>query len=163
MTRHAVSPYPAPSPSTHPDGECAGRATCAADNGRESQVRWAELAISHVLRGGVLLSLAIVVIGAALTFIQHPNYLDSASAYKHLISRQAPVPRTLGGVLHGVAHLRGEAVVGLGLVVLLLTPVVRVAISILLFLTQGDRTYVVITTVVLALLVASFMLGRVEH
>jgi uncharacterized membrane protein len=43
---------------------------------------------------------------------------------------------------------------------LIATPVLRVAISVLAFVYQRDRTFVVITTVVLALLLTSFVLGR---
>ena len=47
-----------------------------------------------------------------------------------------------------------------GLLLLILTPVVRVAVSILAFRAQRDRTYVLITSAVLVLLLLSFVLGR---
>ena len=48
-----------------------------------------------------------------------------------------------------------------GLLVLIATPVLRVAVSILAFWQEGDRKFVLITSVVLALLLASFLLGKV--
>jgi uncharacterized membrane protein len=44
--------------------------------------------------------------------------------------------------------------------VLVATPVARVALSIAVFARQRDRTYVVITSIVLGLLLLSFALGR---
>jgi uncharacterized membrane protein len=41
-----------------------------------------------------------------------------------------------------------------------LTPVLRVALSILLFLAQRDRTYVLITSTVLLLFLISFVIGK---
>lgn len=48
----------------------------------------------------------------------------------------------------------------IGLFVLIATPVVRVGVSVVLFLHQRDRKFVLITLLVLVLLLASFLLGR---
>jgi uncharacterized membrane protein len=63
-------------------------------------------------------------------------------------------------VIRGLEHSQGRAIVMAGLLLLIATPVVRVAISVLAFVYQRDRTFVVITSVVLALLLTSFALGR---
>jgi uncharacterized membrane protein len=47
-----------------------------------------------------------------------------------------------------------------GLLLLIATPVLRVAVSILAFVYQRDRAFVAITSIVLALLLTSFVLGR---
>ena len=52
------------------------------------------------------------------------------------------------------------AILALGLIVLLLTPVARVAISIFAFARERDWLYVGITTLVLLILLMSFLLGR---
>jgi uncharacterized membrane protein len=113
-----------------------------------------------VLRAGVLLSLAAIVAGVVLTFAQNPSYLHSAGSYRHLTSRRAPIPHSINTVIDGVSRFRGEAVVAFGLLILLATPVLRVAISIVLFLTRRDATYAAITSAVLAVLIASFLLGK---
>jgi uncharacterized membrane protein len=48
-----------------------------------------------------------------------------------------------------------------GLLLLLATPVLRVAVSILAFIYEKDGIFVMITSIVLALLLLSFVLGRV--
>ena len=45
----------------------------------------------------------------------------------------------------------------LGLLLLIATPVARVAFSLVAFIRQRDRTYIVITTIVLGLLLYSLM------
>ena len=49
-----------------------------------------------------------------------------------------------------------------GLLLLIATPVVRVAVSILGFVYERDWRYILITSIVLGLLILSFALGRAE-
>ena len=107
--------------------------------------------ISVVLRGGVLLSAGLLILGAMLYFAR-------------VLSGRWPVhplsyPHSLSDVFAGLAHGEPLAIVALGLLVLLLTPVVRVAISIFVFARERDWLYVGITTLVLLILLVSFLLG----
>lgn len=127
----------------------------------ERRVRVVELLISRLLRIGVVSSLVVVVTGTVVTFARHSSYVSSSRDLDSLTNTNASFPHTLNGVLHGVAHFDGPAIVVLGLLLLVATPVMRVAISILAFVYQSDRTFVVITSIVLSLLVLSFVLGKV--
>jgi uncharacterized membrane protein len=53
-------------------------------------------------------------------------------------------------------------VVTLGLLLLVATPVLRVAVSMVAFALQHDRTYTVISALVLLVLLMAFLLGKVE-
>ena len=64
------------------------------------------------------------------------------------------------GGIDDFLHANGQAVIVLGLILLIATPVVRVAVSTAAFAQQRDRAYVAITLVVLALLGVSFVLGK---
>ena len=119
-----------------------------------------EVLISSLLRCGVVVSLLIVVAGTVLSFVHHPDYLRSPAAYARLTAPPASPFRTLGDVVDGLRHARRQALVALGLLVLVATPVLRVAASIGLFAIQRDRVFVAITSLVLILLVTSFLLGR---
>lgn len=130
------------------------------DSSAEDRVRRVELAISGLLRIGVLTSLLVVLTGTVMTFIHHPHYLSSHHDLVGLTRPGAEFPHTVPSVLRGLEHSQGRAIVMTGLLLLIATPVLRVAISILAFVYQRDRTFVVITTVVLALLLTSFVLGR---
>lgn len=129
---------------------------------QDARVRRVELAISNLLRIGVFSSLAIVLLGTILTFTHHPDYVNSPDALKTLTGSNAHFPRSVAEVLKGLAETRGQSYVILGLAILIATPVMRVAVSILAFAYQRDRTYVVITAIVLTLLLASFVLGKIE-
>jgi len=118
-------------------------------------IRQAEIIISNVLRGGVLLSAAIILLGVALFYL---GALRSSGGLTHLSDR--PYPSSLPAVWGGLLHGEPLAVVSLGLLILLLTPVVRVAVSIVAFALEHDRRYVIITTIVLIILLVSFFLGK---
>jgi uncharacterized membrane protein len=121
-----------------------------------------ELLISRLLRTGVTLSFCIIVAGILISFIHHPDYFSSPAALQQLSSQQATFPRTTSEVLHGILQLQGRAIIVAGLFLLILTPVMRVAISIVAFALERDWTFTAITSLVLALLILSFFLGTVE-
>jgi uncharacterized membrane protein len=108
--------------------------------------------ISFVLRGGVLLSAGLLILGALLYFAR--------VLWGGAPANPLSYPHTLGDVISGLAHGDPLAILTLGLIVLLLTPVARVAISIFAFARERDWLYVGITTLVLLILLVSFLLGR---
>ncbi|MCP3144816.1 DUF1634 domain-containing protein [Pyxidicoccus xibeiensis] len=120
-----------------------------------------ELLISDLLRYGVLASLSLVTLGTLMTFLRHPDYLVSAEALQRFTEPHA-VPHGLREVLAGAMAARGQSFVMAGLLVMMAVPVMRVALSLLIFRQQKDRLYVAITTTVLGLLLASFLLGAAE-
>ena len=132
--------------------EESSRAGREKEAGREALVRQAELIISHVLRGGVLLSAAIILAGVVLLYLRAfaAEGSEAVSAFPH----------TLPSVEQGLAHGDPLAIIVLGLLVLLATPVVRVAVSIVAFLLERDWRYVIITSLVLLILLLSFVLGK---
>lgn len=129
---------------------------------RAGTVLRAEVWISHVLRGGVVVSLILIVLGLSISFIHHPQYVKSREELGRLVDPGAAFPRSLPQVAEGVMLLQGRAIAVSGLLVLILTPILRVAISIVAFIEQGDRRFAIITTVVLVVLAVSLMLGAVE-
>ncbi len=125
-------------------------------------VHHVELIISTLLRIGVTVSLLTVIAGTVISFMHHPDYLKGKSELAGLTTPGQALPHSVGEIFQGIAEGRGQALVLLGLLLLLATPVMRVAISIFAFLFQKDWTFSIITTVVLLLLLLSFMLGRAE-
>lgn len=120
-----------------------------------------EVLISNLLRVGVVLSLTLVTFGMLLTFFHHPDYFSSMQALQRLTAPERG-PHTLSDVLADMMNVRGQAFVMLGLLVLMATPVLRVGLSLLVFGRQKDRAFVTVTSVVLGLLLLSFLLGKVE-
>ena len=126
--------------------------SAAADTDRDAVVRRTELVISNVLRGGVLFSALIISVGVVLFYAR-----DAQSAHGLL---DHPYPHSIGEVISGLAQSSPIAIIAVGLLLLLSTPVIRVAVSIFAFTLERDWRYVVITTLVLAILIASFLLGK---
>jgi uncharacterized membrane protein len=126
----------------------------------ERRVRQVELIISNLLRLGVATSLALVITGVVLVFMHHPGYFSSPDDLQRLTQPGAAFPHTWSGVMAGIADFRGQAIIMAGLLVLIATPILRVAVSILAFLHQNDRTFAFITLAVLCLLILSFLLGK---
>lgn len=128
----------------------------------DPRVHRVELIISTVLRAGVLVSLLLVATGIALSLVQHHAWLSDPAAYTELMNNKRSIPDHITTVISGVAKGDGQAIVMLGLLALITTPVTRVAFSIAIFAYQKDRAFVWITTLVLALLGLSFFLGKAE-
>ena len=119
--------------------------------------------ISRVLRIGVLASLLFIVTGTVISFVHHPKYLSSSVDLHRLTQPGAAFPRTLSDAFIGARELRGQAIVTIGLLLLIATPIMRVAVSIFIFLCQKDRIFTLITSIVLCLLLASFVLGWISR
>jgi uncharacterized membrane protein len=63
--------------------------------------------------------------------------------------------RSISQIVEGAFSLNGRAVIQFGIVLLLATPVARVALTVVAFAFQRDRLYVVVTLIVLGVLLAS--------
>ncbi|HEY3053854.1 MAG TPA: DUF1634 domain-containing protein [Thermoanaerobaculia bacterium] len=122
---------------------------------------WVHAAIVTVLRVGVVLSIAIILIGIVTTFVHHPEYFSSRPELGALTSPQTHFPNTFGDVIGGVRHGEGQAIIMAGLLVLIATPVARVALSVIIFIIARDRLYTAITATVLLILLVSFAVGLV--
>jgi uncharacterized membrane protein len=120
-----------------------------------------ELLISALLRYGVLSSLALVALGMLLTFFHHPDYFSSAEAL-HRLTAPENAPHQLSDVTAGVMTAHGQAFVMVGLLVMMAIPVLRVAFSLRIFRLQRDWAFVALTSMVLVLLICSFILGKAE-
>ncbi|HLI07347.1 MAG TPA: TSUP family transporter [Ktedonobacteraceae bacterium] len=109
--------------------------------------------IGWVLQGGVLLSAAVILLGLFLELLQ-PN--------KFAPQKLTLFPQTFVQVWTGLLVLRPQAVIAIGLLLLIATPVMRVAVSIVAFAAEHDRRFVVITLLVLLILLFSiFYVGAV--
>jgi uncharacterized membrane protein len=125
----------------------------------QEKSRQVELLISNLLRIGVGTSLAIVVIGTIVSFAHHPDYLSSKAELQRLIAHDAVFPVSISNSVTAISHGEGRGIVIAGLLLLVATPVMRVAVSIVAFVYEKDWAFVVITATVLTLLLLSFVLG----
>lgn len=112
-----------------------------------------ELILGNLLRAGVLLSAAVVFVGACIYLARH---IHEPANYR--VFRGEPTDfRTIPGVIHSAMHGRGRGLIQLGLLLLIATPIARVSFSVIGFALERDRLYVVFTLIVLAILLFSLL------
>ena len=121
-----------------------------------------ETIIGWILRIGVSVSAALIVAGVALLFFSgSTGYGTSLGDLNKLVCYNCNAgqrfPTTPGDVLAGLAHLQPYALIALGLLVLIATPVLRVAASVILFLLERDHAYILITLIVLTILAVNVL------
>ncbi|MGA8108402.1 MAG: DUF1634 domain-containing protein [Acidobacteriaceae bacterium] len=113
--------------------------------------------VSVMLRTGVLLAAFIVLIGGVLYLV----HAHSAPRPDYIHFRGEPAAyTTLSGVLHGVAAFDPRAIIMLGLLVLIATPIARVGMCIVGFFFENDRLYVLVSTIVLLILLYSLFFHK---
>jgi len=113
-----------------------------------------ELTMSRLLRFGVLLSAAVVLLGGVLYLLQHGR---AAEDY-HLFSGER---YGLRSIISAALRLDPRGIIGMGLVFLIATPVARVLFALISFLRERDKNFVWITMIVLAVLLYGFLGGKV--
>lgn len=123
-----------------------------------------ERAVALVLRVGVGISSLVLVAGTAVTLGSDSTRRAAARAVPALRQgslRQAgwTTYHSVGAVVGAAVHGRGPALVMVGVLLLIATPVLRVAVSVVGYAQERDRRFVVITAVVLAVLLGSFAVG----
>lgn len=111
--------------------------------------------IGRLLRWGVTISAAVVLSGAVVYLARHGM---TRPDYSHFHGE----PSTLHsptGIISGIFHGSSRDWIQLGLLLLIATPVVRVAFSIFAFLVERDLLYVGVTMVVFVVLIYSLFAG----
>jgi uncharacterized membrane protein len=112
-----------------------------------------EIILGNLLRTGVLISAAVVLLGASIYLSRHAHEPADYRVFRGEPSEY----RTIRGVIQSVINGRGQGIIQLGLLLLIATPIARVAFSVVGFAIERDRLYVVCTLIVLAVLLYSFL------
>jgi len=109
--------------------------------------------IGQLLRAGVLLAAAIVTIGGVSYLVQH--HADPVN-YRIFVAG-GPSLRTLPGIVQSAARLNSQGLIQFGLLLLIATPVARVAMALAGFAFERDRLYTVVSLIVLLILAFSLI------
>ena len=107
--------------------------------------------LGRVLRVGVSASAVVVLAGGALYLVRHGH---ARAEYGAFVGEPENL-RTIGGILDGARHMSARGVIQFGLLILLATPVARVAFAAVGFARGRQWLYVAVAVVVLALLAFS--------
>lgn len=117
-------------------------------------------ALGMLLRVGVYLSLIITILGIVLLVAREPQSLGDPAHTAQFVRTGPDHPYPPAAVLKGIAAGDGPSIIMLGILLLILTPVLRVFASVIAFLLQKDLLYAAITAAVLIILTLAFILGK---
>jgi uncharacterized membrane protein len=115
-----------------------------------------ETIIGELLRAGVVIAALTVFAGGILYLARH--HADRTNYHTYVMG--AASTRSVSGILRSAAKGDSQAIIQVGLLLLILTPVARVGIAILGFLLEHDRVYAVVSLIVLVILLFSLMHAR---
>ena len=108
------------------------------DTGPDDHVTRLELLLGTVLRTGVVLSIIVMLLGLTISLSRHPDYLWDKTAIGRLMQPGAAFPHTLGEIGTELLAGRGRALTAAGLLLLIATPVARVAAAVISFAWSRD-------------------------
>lgn len=107
--------------------------------------------ISVLLRAGVTAAAAVVLAGGVWYLARFgravPDY--------HTFRGEPQELRSVAGVWKGVLRMQPRSLIQFGLLLLIATPIARVAFSVVAFAVERDRLYLALTLVVLTVLIWS--------
>lgn len=112
--------------------------------------------IGNLLRYGVWISLSVAFLGGIVYLTHHGTETVN---YARFIENDRSIFQVVSQVFEGIATFQGESLIFLGIILLFLTPVLRVILSLFSFLLEKDYLYVGITLVVILIIGVSVWLG----
>jgi uncharacterized membrane protein len=125
-----------------------------------SLARWSshqtESVIGTLLRVGVLIAATVVACGGIVFMVHHGT---SNPEYGVFQGEPAEL-RSVAGIIRAAVSFQALGVIQLGLLILIATPVARVAFSVVAFALERDALYVVVTLIVLGVLIFSLTGGH---
>jgi uncharacterized membrane protein len=114
-----------------------------------------QLLIGNVLRWGVILAMSVVFCGGLIYIYRHGHETASYQIFKG----EPDFLKSINGIFKGIMEIKGRAIIQLGILLLIATPIVRILLSIVSFLLEKDYKYVVITLIVLGIIMSSMLSG----
>ncbi len=121
--------------------------------------------IGNIIRVGVIVSSAFIVVGAVLLFVTgHSNGYDISQ----ISSFRSPVNTSVfpsAQVIQGVGELQPLDLIFFGLMILIATPITSVVIGVVRFVLERNLLYTVITVIVLfnlmfAIFILPLLIGK---
>jgi uncharacterized membrane protein len=115
-----------------------------------------QLLLGRVLRAGTVISISIVFLGGVFYLYRHGHF---PADYKAFTGTPAFLHQT-GTLFNGVMALRGQAIIQIGILLLIATPILRVIFSAIGFILEKDYLYVGISLLVLFIIFMSMLSGH---
>jgi uncharacterized membrane protein len=126
---------------------------------RPAEGRPLEEQLGWLLLAGVVTSAAVLLVGGAVFLARHGA--EPVPDRRAFVPQPAEFSRPLD-IARAALQGSGRAIIQLGLLLLIATPVARVAYSAAAFARRRDRAYTVIALIVLAVLLYGLLSGHVH-
>lgn len=112
--------------------------------------------IGNLLRYGVWIALSVALIGGLIFLLgNHQEVVH----YDTFTENNRNILVVLRDVFEGIKNGQGESIIFLGIILLFLTPVLRIILSLISFLLEKDYLYVWITLIVVIIIGLSISFG----
>ncbi|WP_134090550.1 DUF1634 domain-containing protein [Olivibacter sp. XZL3] len=115
-----------------------------------------QLIIGNLLRYGVWTALAVAALGGLIYLFNHEQELVH---YGNFVEKDVSIFALVEQTLKGAARVKGDDIILLGILLLFLTPILRILFSLIAFLLEKDFLYVGITALVIAIICFSVFFG----
>ncbi|MFD2939415.1 DUF1634 domain-containing protein [Flavobacterium notoginsengisoli] len=112
--------------------------------------------IGNLLRYGVWISLSVAFIGGIVYLMNHGSQIEDYSVFKE---NDRNIFEVIAAVYNGAISGDGSSLIFTGIILLFLTPVLRVLLSLFSFLLEKDYLYVGITLIVIVIIIISISFG----
>ncbi|AHF16731.1 DUF1634 domain-containing protein [Niabella soli] len=112
--------------------------------------------IGNLLRYGVLLALTVAAIGGGFYLSRHAH---ETVHYEQFIEQDKNLGQLAKEIVEGLKAGSGRSIIFAGIIILFLTPALRLVLSLFSFLAEKDYLYVAITLIVIAIIATSVILG----
>lgn len=132
---------------------------------KSEKVVAAEILIAWLLRIGVITSGVFIALGIVSRLLHIGRTSEGSRALLGQILKTQPVPgfhpiASPVDLMIGFAHWQPDIIITCGLLLLIALPIIRVALTIIIFLHERDWPFVAITAIVLTVLLSGIFLGR---
>lgn len=114
-----------------------------------------EILVSILLRTGVLIAGAVVLAGGLYLIAVHGREHADFATFRG----EPAVHRLVHNIAASAFRGSARSIIQFGILLLIATPILRVALSLVGFALERDRAYVLITALVLAILLYSLISG----
>lgn len=143
---------------SNPTGSSPGAPVATAGSPARSSVfddARMDIIMGRLLQVGVLLAAGVVLVGGVMLVLAHNgDRVNYRTFVAHPLELRHPA-----ALLHGIAHGDAAAIVELGILMLIATPICRVAFALVAFSIERDRLYMVVSLIVLAVLLWGMLRG----
>ncbi|MFD2744291.1 DUF1634 domain-containing protein [Sphingobacterium populi] len=113
-------------------------------------------AVGNLLKYGVWIVLSVGIVGGLIFLSTHA---DATVDYRDFVENDRSIFEVLREIAVGISEMDGASIIYLAIILLFLTPFVRLILSLISFILEKDLMYVLITLIVLIIICCSVYFG----